>query len=262
MCVHSSPFFWRTSASTACGSTVSVTSNEISTEITSCDGTLSAMVQLCKSGTDLARAHATQALLNLSVRELEILDTFMEGIYTLRALVEEALDPPPVVIASFVMHGVFIFSNKQTHWIAASLATVLDLPEDSITVTKVALYGTSIGCIAHVLIQLPLDSGDLPQHLPQHVAHTIVETSLNNELARELQAKGVNLTRTTLAEDPHVTKKNVFKGSGADMALGVCRVSESCMYFTARRRVYVLTPYSEETWRQVCVERHTDVYVL
>jgi hypothetical protein len=63
------------------------------------------MVYLCKGGTELARAHATQALLNLAVRELELLHTFMDGIYQLRSLVDEALDPPPVVIASFVMNG-------------------------------------------------------------------------------------------------------------------------------------------------------------
>jgi hypothetical protein len=78
----------------------------------------------------------------------------------------------------------------------------------------VLLIFEKVCSIVHLLIQLPLDCGDLPQT----VAHEIVEKALNGVIAHELQAVGIKLSRTTLAEDPHVTKKNVFKGSGEDMA--------------------------------------------
>ena len=52
-----------------------------------------------------------QALLNLCARELEILDSFMDGIYALRDLVQEALNPPPVVIASFVILLYYCFTT-------------------------------------------------------------------------------------------------------------------------------------------------------
>jgi hypothetical protein len=131
-----------------CLSNMAGTHNDISAEITDWEGTLSAMVFLCKSGTDLARSHATRALLNLTVRELELLHTFVDGIFKLRDLVEEALNPPPVVIASFVMNGVFTFSNKQKAWISGAMARILQdgtIPQQNITVTKVALFGTNIG---------------------------------------------------------------------------------------------------------------------
>ena len=197
-----------------CLCNIAAASNDLCSEITVYDGTISAMVHLCKTGTDRARAHATQALLNLSMRELEILYTFMDGIYKLRELVEEALNPPPVVLASFVMNGVFTFSNKQKVWVRDAVSRALDFPKEDITVTKVALFGTNVGCIVHFMLQLPLDSGDLGDR----VKHGIVEKALNGDIARELQEGGIKVSRTTLAEDPHVTKKNVFKGRGEDMA--------------------------------------------
>ena len=73
-----------------CFSNMAGTHNDLCMEIVAWEGSLASMVYLCKTGTELARAHATQALLNLAVRELELLHTFMDGIYQLRSLVEEA----------------------------------------------------------------------------------------------------------------------------------------------------------------------------
>ena len=73
------------------------------------------------------------------------------------------------------MNGVFTFSRKQKAWISGALARyavyllywfksantdavvvlrLLDLPPHDVTVTNVALFGTNIGCIVHLLIQV------------------------------------------------------------------------------------------------------------
>jgi hypothetical protein len=52
---------------------------------------------------------------------------------------------------------------------------------------------------------------------------TSVINGLSGELAGELQELGINLTRTTLAVDPYVTKKQVFKPQQLDLAdAGMC----------------------------------------
>ena len=191
-----------------CMANLAAAGDAVAGEVAAWPGAVAAMVGLCKGGTELARMHASQAMLNVAVRELELLEGFIDGVYALRHLVDEALNPPPVVIASFVMNGVFSFSSKQTHWIEGVLARTLDVAEESITVTKVALFGTNIGSIVHLTIQLPHGGEDRGAAL----GHLLVEQSLNGDIARELQAAGIEVARTTLAEDPYVTKKNVFKG--------------------------------------------------
>ena len=120
-----------------CVANLAMASDALAAEVAAWPGALAAMVVLCAGGTELARTHASQAMLNVAVRELERLEEFVDGIYALRHLVEEALQPPPVVLASFVMNGVFSFSGKQKHWIEGVLARTLDVAEESITVTKV-----------------------------------------------------------------------------------------------------------------------------
>jgi len=151
------------------------------------EGLLDAVVALCGAGAEGAAREGMRVMLNVADVELEACEAFIDGVFRLRERTEEAVNPPPVVLAALILQGntehpCTELSAYQRKLLGATLAERLSIPLPDVAVTKVAPFGKS-SLAVHVLLQFSLEHAERAAA----ASDAIIRDCMGGGLAADLQ---------------------------------------------------------------------------